>query len=426
MASNVFRHRRILLSALLGCWAASLVGLPAWAAEIPTLRAEQPPDFTADFALSLDGEGHPAMGVTISIPYQGLQWLKIPRGQDRYGADLELSVAFDPHGSGPLHGTIWRRQVVVTGFESTRAPRANVVERRTLDLPAGHYRVTVRVRDLDAGTESKAEQSLEVQDTSRLPVGFGDLELGVADSTGAFRPVATRTFGVEARRLAAQATLFDRRPGPWPRTYDLRYRIVDDAGTQLQNGKVQSTVKRSAEPVLLRAGGVDLFLGHYVMEVELVDGRSHWRVERSFEVEESGPPHGVEFERLLEPMSYIASSDEIQRLRELPESDQARGWVEFWRRRDPSPGTTRNETLIEFIRRLHYAERHFQGYGPGWRSDMGRIYIRYGAPSQIENRASTANSPQLEIWSYESPYRRFVFGDREGFGRYVLMTPVGE
>ena len=418
---------RILLRGLfLGCWAASLAIAPVRADEIPTLRAEQPPDFSADLALSLDADGHPAMGVSISIPYQGLQWLKIPRGQDRYGANLELSIAFEPHGSGPLHGASWRRQVVVTGFEATRAPRASVVERRTLDLPPGRYHVTVRVRDLDAGSESKAEQTVEVQDTSRLPVGFGDLELGVADSTGAFRPVATRAFGVEARHLAARATLFDRRPGPWPRAYDLRYRVIDDAGAQLQAGKNAATVKRSADPVVIRAGGTDLFLGHYAMEVELVDGHSHWRVERSFDVEESGPPHGVEFERLLEPMSYIANSEETQRLHALPDSAQAQGWVEFWRRRDPTPGTPRNELLIEFIRRVRYAERHFQGYGPGWRSDMGRIYIRYGPPSQIENRPSTSTSPQLEIWSYENPYRRFVFGDREGFGRYVLMNPVGE
>ena len=422
------RNRRWdpIRSLVLGGWLATLGVSAAWGAEIPPLRAEQPPDFNADFTLSLDSEGHPAMGVSITIPYQGLQWLKLPSGGDRYGADLELAVAFEPRRSGPLYGTIWQRQLVVAGFEATRTSRGAVVERRTLDLPPGRYKVTVRVRDLDAETESKADQIVVVPDYSHVPVGFSDLELGVADSTGGFRPVATRIFGAEVRSLAARAALFDRRAGGWPRVYDFHYRILDESGSALSEGKTQATVMHSAEPLILRAGGHDLFLGHYVMEVELVDGRSRWRVERSFDVEESGPPRGAEFERMLEPMGYIASGEEIQRLRDLPPDAQAKGWEDFWRRRDPTPDTPRNEALIEFIRRLRYAERHFQGYGPGWRSDMGRIYIRYGPPSQIENRPSTATSPQLEIWSYENPYRRFVFGDREGFGRYALLSPLGE
>ena len=81
---------------------------------------------------------------------------------------------------------------------------------------------------------------------------------------------------------------------------------------------------------------------------------------------------------------------------------------------------------IEFFRRLHYADQHFSGFGPGWRSDMGRIYVRYGPPDQIEQRAASSTTPQLELWFYNQPYHRFVFADREGFGRYTLVQPSGE
>ena len=89
----------------------------------------------------------------------------------------------------------------------------------------------------------------------------------------------------------------------------------------------------------------------------------------------------------------------------------------------PTPETARNEYQLEFFRRLRYADQHFQGFGPGWRSDMGRIYIHYGPPDQIEQRAATAASPQYELWYYNQPYRRFVFADREGFGRFSLISP---
>jgi GWxTD domain-containing protein len=220
--------------------------------------------------------------------------------------------------------------------------------------------------------------------------------------------------------------MFDRRPGPWPRRYTFRYRVLDDVGQRVVEGTAEVTMSRSAEPVLIGPIESDLFVGPYSLEVELAEERSRWRVERRFEVEESGPPRGQDYERMMEPLAYIANPEEIEYLRGLSADRQAEGWEEFWRRRDPTPETPRNEALIEFIRRVRHAERTFQGYGPGWRSDMGRIYIRHGAPDQVESRAMTSDSPQLEIWYYNNPFRRFVFSDREGFGRYVLVSPIGE
>ena len=412
-----------------------MVPLTAWpllagvagAVDLPPLRSEQPPFFSADVALALDPDGRPALGVSVTVPYQELQWVRLAEAGDRRAARAEVTVVFEPEGRGrdreKLAGDVWERRLVVPGFAASRSPNATLVEKRTFELPPGRYEARVIVRDLNAGTESRARQDVTVPDYSRIPVGFADLELGIADSTGAFAPVPTRRFGVDVKRLAARAALFDRREGDWPRRYPFRYRILDETGEPLVEGSVESTVQRSAEPVVIRPSQSDLFLGRYTFEVELVEGKQRWRVERSFEVDESGPPRGREFERMMEPLSYVAEAQEIDELRRLAPEQQEEGWTAFWRRRDPTPDTPRNEAMIEFFRRVRYAEQHFQGFGPGWRSDMGRIYIKFGAPDQIESRPASTQTPQLEIWYYNQPYRRFVFGDREGFGRYVLLSP---
>lgn len=401
---------------------------PARAVEIPPLRPDHPPEFTADLVLSLDGEGRPAMGVSVSVAYAGLQWIRLgpPHPAGRFASGIEVAVSFVPRRGGPLVGDVWERRLVVGDYEATRPPRAAAVERRTFEIPPGRYEVAVTVRDLNAGTASRAEEDVVVPDYSRVPVGFADLELGVADSGGVFRGVPTRVYGIEIRHLAARAVLFDRRAGEWPRRYRFTYRVLDEMGEQMHAGVADATLGRSAEPLLIGPLGADLFVGRYTLEVELAEGRSRWRVNRSFEVEESGPPQGADYQRMLEALSYIASEEEMQALRELPADQQTLGWERFWRRRDPTPDTPRNEALIEFIRRVRHAARHFQGYGPGWRSDMGRIYIRYGPPDQIESRPPSSELPQLEIWFYHNPYRRFVFADREGFGRYTLLSPLGE
>jgi GWxTD domain-containing protein len=398
------------------------------AENLPPLRGDRNPVFSADPVISLDAEGHPALGVAISIPYQELQWIRLDGspGPPRYAARLELTVVLEPDAHAPLGGDVWERRLVVPTYEASRSARAAVLEHRTFAVPPGRYALRVTVRDLNAETESGAEQRIRVPDYARVPVGFSDLELGVVDSSGAFFPLPTRIFGLEVRRLAARAALFDRRAGPWPRRYTFRYRIVDDLGAELVDGSTEATAARSSEPVVIRPASSELFLGRYVFGVELIEGKSRWRVERSFEVDESGPPRGREFERMLEPLSYIAEPGEIDRLRSLPPDQQPSGWEEFWRRRDPTPDNPHNEALVEFIRRVRYAEQHYQGFGPGWRSDMGRIYIKFGPPDQVENRPASSQTYQVEIWYYQNPYRRFVFEDREGFGRYTLRTPLVE
>ncbi len=393
------------------------------AANLPPLRSERPPRFTADIVISLHPDGRPALGVSISLPYEQLQWLRTSRG---YAAAAEFTVVFEPRRGSAQVGDVWDRSLLVPEFRSTVASGISNLERRTFDVPPGVYRVRVGVRDLNTEVASVVEDQLDVPDYSKVPLGLADLELGIVEPAGAFRPVPTRRYGVNVSRMASRVALFDRQPGDWPRAYPVRYRILDESGKAVAEGTRTVSLEQSPQSVIIAPDSLGLFLGGYVFEVELGEGRSKWRVERSFEVEESGPPRGPEFERMLEPLSYIAETSEIDALRKLPAEGQASGWTEFWRRRDPTPETPRNEAMLEFFRRVRYSERHFQTIGPGWRSDMGRIYIKHGEPDQIESRPSNSSGPPLEIWYYNRPYRRFVFVDREGFGRYVLLGPSFE
>jgi GWxTD domain-containing protein len=391
------------------------------AVDLPPLRPQGSPEFVADVAISLDADGRPALAVTVSVPHGELQWLRTPIG---FAAGADLTVVFEPRGKGREYGDSWERRVVVNAFETTNSSMAALVERRVFAVPPGRYELRVQVSDVNSDVASTVRERIDVPDYSKVDVGFADLEIGRVDSAGVFTAVPARRFGPDVDRLAARVVLFDRRAGAWPRTYPFRYRILDEAGGEVITGRRDLSVGHSAEPVLVKPDSSALFLGGYVFEVELQQGKSKWRVERSFDVEESGPPRGREFERILEPLALIAEPNEIEYLRSLAPEDQVRGWEDFWKRRDPTPETSRNEALLEFFRRIRYVEQRFRGFGPGWRSDMGRVYIKFGAPDQIENRPATSQSPQVEIWYYNRPSRRFVFADRDGFGRYVLVTPM--
>lgn len=126
----------------------------------------------------------------------------------------------------------------------------------------------------------------------------------------------------------------------------------------------------------------------------------------------------------IEQLRYITDSKEIDYILEgKTNEEKLTRFNEFWRKRDPSPGTEENELMAEYYDRILYANQHFRSYMPGWRTDMGMIYIKYGAPDFVDRRPSDASTRAYEIWEYYTHRRRFIFLDMTGFGDFRLAYP---
>ncbi len=411
-----------LVSALAGLFL--LAGVSAsLASDLEPLRSLGSPSFAADAAVSVDSLMHSSVSITITVPYAEMSW---SRTRDGYASGLGFSVEFEPGRSDRLYGDAWERRLLVPGYGGTRDGRLSLVETRTFDVPPGRYRLRIHVRDLSTERESQAVEDFELENLAKLPVGFADLQLGIFDSLGTFLPVPDRSFGYDTDRLGLRVVSFDRREGTWPRASTLHWRVLDAESNLQAQGDTVVSFDRATQPVVMRPAVGELFIGDYTLELERIEGKSRWRTSRRFQVEESGPPHGRAFDTMLEALAYIAPQEEVDGMRKLTPEQQAEAWERFWRRRDPTPETPRNEFELEFFRRLHYADQHFQGFGNGWRSDMGRIYVKFGPPDQTESRPATSSTPPMEVWYYNSPSRRFVFADRDGFGRWILVTPSVE
>jgi len=99
---------------------------------------------------------------------------------------------------------------------------------------------------------------------------------------------------------------------------------------------------------------------------------------------------------------------------------------QFWAKRDPTPGTARNEFAEVFYRTVADANRRFHEGGasgvPGWRTDRGRIFIRYGAPDEILDRPQAGSSRPYEVWKYTGRKgHKFIFLDTSLLGNYELI-----
>lgn len=127
------------------------------------------------------------------------------------------------------------------------------------------------------------------------------------------------------------------------------------------------------------------------------------------------------------PLIYVARNEDNLRLYDDLSVQAKRAYLtRFWKERDPSPGSPRNEAREEFYGAVNYANQAFgesdRGL-PGWQSDRGRVFAKYGRPNDIWDRPDRANgAPPYQVWQYFSgKYRYFIFADLTGFGAYALL-----
>src|SRR5207237_420858 len=62
------------------------------------------------------------------------------------------------------------------------------------------------------------------------------------------------------------------------------------------------------------------------------------------------------------------------------------------------------------------------GQGPGWRTDRGRIFIKYGEPDQVTKRPQSGPDLPWEAWKFSRTRGlKFVFMDMTRLGNYSLL-----
>jgi GWxTD domain-containing protein len=136
---------------------------------------------------------------------------------------------------------------------------------------------------------------------------------------------------------------------------------------------------------------------------------------------------------LEEDVLYIITPKERDVFLRLGSDKERDIFIEaFWKQRDPTPGTPRNEFRDEHFRRIAEATRLY-GRGtprPGWRTDMGRIFILLGPPDDVERFEGQNIVYPAQIWTYRGeelaglpPRFHIVFFKDKGMGEYKLYSP---
>jgi GWxTD domain-containing protein len=114
------------------------------------------------------------------------------------------------------------------------------------------------------------------------------------------------------------------------------------------------------------------------------------------------PPTASPYQKWLdEDVVYLISADERRAFLRLTTDYERQQFIEqFWLRRDPTPGTEENEFKEEHYRRIAFANDHFSAGIPGWKTDRGAIYMKYGPPDSLDTYGATPATYPYETWTY--------------------------
>jgi GWxTD domain-containing protein len=96
-------------------------------------------------------------------------------------------------------------------------------------------------------------------------------------------------------------------------------------------------------------------------------------------------------EDIIDPVIYLTTREEINRLKEI--EDQREAFERFWLNLSVSEDQA-SRLIRKYFDQVEIVNRLFTNYKQGWKTDMGMIYIIFGPPDEVYNNGET------ESWYY--------------------------
>jgi GWxTD domain-containing protein len=375
--------------------------------------------------------------ISVEVPFRSLVFLKKEGYFDsRYQAYLSITRI----GEKPPQPTTYVLHgfATVKSYDETRRRDQKSRTWRQFKLPPGEYLIEATLTVNNTQIAMRRSVTLKVPDFLSSGMAFGTVSVlavplnyrsglrpwaEAQEQLGAAQTPANAAITGLEHQPAVRFSLFLDKAPPEPVACDLFYEVLDNGEHQLLYGKRRIMLGGTADDYVLAFSVDDWPPGayHVNLRARSYDPERDATAAADVRVDVTRAMLGANFDQTLEILGLIASSEELKPLRDAPEAGRAAAWAKFWAARDPDPSSDINEALAGFLIRLQYVTEEFSQFGPGWRSDRGRVYIRYGRPDQIETAMDQNSSGEYEIWRYYQINRSFIFYDMFGLGDFKLV-----
>ncbi len=363
------------------------------------------------------------LNVIVEIVYDDLQFVKTDSG---FQAEYEVSASIW-EGRDQIDGGIWTETVNVIEYDMTNSRRHLSVSYQSFDLPPEKYDVKLYLQDLQVEERHEIKDEIKLENYAQKRIGVSNVLFTRAikvDSAGNLKslfPEVTNRYKGLGGDSKAYFEIYN------PRELDSAIVRYEMKGEDYESEKTFKTDLTGLRTALFFPIPVDsLPNGEYELAVEVESGRFDDVTERKFWVRYAGLPRTAQdMETAINQLQYIANQDEWKKFKRADDDEKLQVFLDFWDKRDPSPGTEFNERMSGYYARVEAANRNFGVMRrDGWRTDRGMVMIILGPPDNVIRNDYPSNSKPYQIWQYYSINRQFEFYDDTGFGDYRFVWPV--
>jgi len=309
------------------------------------------------------------------------------------------------------------------------------------NLRPGNYRLLSKITDYSSENEGSKEIEIELDSFSGNALSISDIELAttiVKDSTSDFAdkgyyrviPNPTGVYGLQNPVLYFYAETYNL-DKEIDSTYTIEYRILKNDETEFRTYPARTRRKPWASTEIGGLNVIALPTGTYFLELKLSDSenRSLFTRNKKFHVlkdsrdlaskrkyTEAGKLlkayqtiSSNEIDEEFQSARYLAAKDETTLFKSLHLQGKRKFMAQFWGKRSIALRDTH-------LRRLKYANDNFSGRKKGWKTDRGRVTIRYGEADEVDKNYSVGGKKAYEIWRYYTQESGlfFIFVDKGG------------
>jgi GWxTD domain-containing protein len=383
------------------------------------------PAFYCDFFNHKSGDSAvTTMDVFAQIPFNKIHFYK---ADDGFRGEYTITVSvYDTTKKTLFQERIKDESVRVDKFGNTLSTKNFKMSVVTFTLAPKTYTVVTVMEDKDSKQVYKVEHRIKVP-SYNYKVSTSDIFIISSQKLGdgtKLIPNIAKVITTKQNSLPVYFEIYSDSTRP----ISLFFKITGEDDSVQYHTTIGRTLQPGKNSVSYNLDSLRLPYGEYSLSATIFDTNAIplATAKKEFSMWSADLPFYVrDIDKAIEEMKYIASAHVMDSLTALRKYDEkVRAFNDFWKKKDPNPTTEENEFLLEYYRRVEYANRNFSHYIDGWKTDMGMVYIYLGTPNNIDHHPFEIDTKPYEVWEYYDMNLELVFMDYTGFGDYRLITQL--
>ncbi len=343
-----------------------------------------------------------------------------------YQAECEITLILRDRKARSVENQTRRYTLTAERYAETTSSSIHHLYRTALKAVPGMYTLSITLSDPETSHPIKTEEKLILPDFHDRLFMASDPFFTVSPSDSAsgtfFTPVIPP---VREPSDTVFACAFYMVCQEIPCTLWVMHSLFDPKGSEVFSDSVHWTA-RSKKSMYEYPVTRPLDFGQYTLKTRIIGSTHKQDLSAEFYVHwESHPAFLPSLEGSVQTLLYVMDRSEYNRLLALPEEGQREMLEHFWKERDPDPSSPENQLENEYYTRVYFTNQKFSDPTgiEGWRTDRGRIYILYGAPTELESPPTAhERDSRYEIWYYHHLKKKFIFIDKFASGDYRLYS----